>query len=193
MVGMARVSQAQAQENRQRVVETASRLFRERGVQGVSVTDLMAEAGLTHGGFYKQFASKEALVAETVGTAYEGLAGRLTDYDTEHPGDHGQAVGDLLDYYLSAGHRDDPGHGCPTTGFGPDVAREAPGSPAREPFAAGVQGFADWLGGTDDENLVELSTMVGALLLARATSGTDLSDRILTAARAALAPPGGRD
>ncbi|MFD0522672.1 TetR/AcrR family transcriptional regulator [Paractinoplanes durhamensis] len=70
---MGRVSQAQAQENRKRIVETAARLFRERGVAGVSVADVMAEVGLTHGGFYKQFASKEALVAEAVGQAFDEL------------------------------------------------------------------------------------------------------------------------
>ncbi|MFI5934422.1 TetR/AcrR family transcriptional regulator [Actinoplanes sp. NPDC051494] len=200
---MARVSQAQAQANRQRVVETAARLFRERGVQGVSVADLMAAAGLTHGGFYKRFASKEALVAEAVGDAYAGMAGRLHGADARHPGDHDAARRELLDYYLSPAHRDDPGNGCPTTGFGPDVAREGPDSPAREPFARGVEDFARWLGpddsdedpdhtgedpGATDEDLVTLATMVGALLLSRATTGTDLSQRILTAARTALGP-----
>jgi TetR/AcrR family transcriptional repressor of nem operon len=184
---MARVSQAQAQQNRDRVIDEAARLFRERGVQGVSVTDLMAAAGLTHGGFYKQFASKEALVAEATGRAFGELGGRLAALDEEHPGDHAAARRELLDSYLSAEHRDRAGQGCPTTALGGDMAREAPDSPAREPYAEGVRGFARWMGDGDDEDLATLSTMVGALMLSRATAGTELSDRILAAARRSLA------
>jgi TetR/AcrR family transcriptional repressor of nem operon len=111
---MGRVSQAQAQENRKRIVETAARLFRERGVAGVSVADVMAEVGLTHGGFYKQFASKEALVAEAVGQAFAELSERLQDQDRD----------DFVRGYLSPAHRDNPGPGCPAAGFGGDLAHE---------------------------------------------------------------------
>src|SRR3954468_13217471 len=110
---MGRVSQAQAQENRKRIVETAARMFRERGIAGVSVADVMAEVGLTHGGFYKQFASKDALVDEAVGLAFTEQAGRLAGF-AEHDG--GRSA--FLDTYLSTDHRDDPGHGCPSAGFG---------------------------------------------------------------------------
>ncbi|AGZ42250.1 TetR/AcrR family transcriptional regulator [Actinoplanes friuliensis] len=189
---MARVSQAQAQENRDRVVETAARLFRERGVQGVSVADLMAEAGLTHGGFYKQFSSKEALVAEATGRAFGELGALLTGLDEQHPDDHAAARSALLDYYFSAEHRDHAGKGCPTTALGPDVAREAPGSPAREPYAEGVEGFARWMGDESEENLVAIATMAGALMLSRATAGSELSDRILAAARRSLSSGDGR-
>jgi TetR/AcrR family transcriptional repressor of nem operon len=187
MAGMARVSQAQARENRDRVVRTAARLFRERGVEGVSVSDLMAEAGLTHGGFYKQFPSKEALVAEATGRAFGDLGTRLATLDERHPGDHDAARREFVDGYLSAAHRDDPGNGCPTTGLGPDVAREGPDGAARGPYAHGVEEFARWMAGADgEEDLAAVATMVGALLIARATSGTPLSDRVLAAARAAL-------
>src|SRR3569833_2420675 len=98
---MARVSQAQARENRDRVVRTAARLFRERGVEGVSVSDLMAEAGLTHGGFYKQFPSKEALVAEATGQAFGDLGARLTALDERHGGDHGATQHKNKTGYLS--------------------------------------------------------------------------------------------
>src|SRR5690349_9427188 len=74
---MGRVSQAQAAQNRERIVDTAARLFRERGMAGVSVADVMAEAGLTHGGFYKHFASKDALVAEAVTLAFTQQAARV--------------------------------------------------------------------------------------------------------------------
>jgi TetR/AcrR family transcriptional regulator, transcriptional repressor for nem operon len=165
---MGRVSQAQAQENRKRIVETAARMFRERGIAGVSVADVMAEVGLTHGGFYKQFASKEALVAEAVGEAFAEQAANLTTPGPE-----------FFAHYLSAEHRDSPGHGCPTAGFGGDLARAEPGAEARAAYAAGVEAYAHWLG----DDLGKLSTIVGAMVLARATAGTELSDRILAAAR----------
>jgi TetR/AcrR family transcriptional regulator, transcriptional repressor for nem operon len=183
---MARVSQAQARENRERVVTTAARLFRERGVEGVSVTDLMAAAGLTHGGFYKQFPSKEALVAEATGRAFGDQRGRLDALEQRHAGDHEGARREFVASYLSPEHRDDAANGCPVTGLGPDIAREGAQGAAREPYARGVEEFARWLAGGDDEDLAAVATMVGALLIARATSGTPLSGRVLAAAREAL-------
>ncbi|MFI5842522.1 TetR/AcrR family transcriptional regulator [Catenuloplanes sp. NPDC051500] len=186
---MARVSQAQAQQNRERVVETAARLFRERGVAGVSVADLMAAAGLTHGGFYKQFASKEALVAEAAGRAFADQETRVRTVGERHPGDPDAARKEWISQYLSLAHRDNPGEGCPTTALAPDVAREALDSPARAPFLAGVESYARHLSDgdeIDDEALVTLSTMVGALLISRATAGSPLSDRVLAATRDAL-------
>ncbi|MFC7532906.1 TetR/AcrR family transcriptional regulator [Actinoplanes sp. GCM10030250] len=173
---MGRVSQAQAAQNRERIVATAARMFRERGIAGVSVADVMAETGLTHGGFYKHFASKDALVAEAVGRAFREQAGALPD---------GREA--LLDAYLSPDHRDHPGGGCPSAGFGGDVARAIGGGGTRAAYAKGVEGFATHLGPGGEPDLAALSTMVGAMILARATAGTDLSDRILYAARAALA------
>ncbi|GAA3337298.1 TetR family transcriptional regulator [Amorphoplanes nipponensis] len=184
---MARSTQAQAQQNRERVVAEAARLFRERGVPGVSVADLMAAAGLTHGGFYKRFASKEALVAEATGRAFGELGARLAALDEQHAGDRAAARSALLDYYFSAEHRDDAGQGCPATALGGDLAREAADSPAREPYAAGVRDFARWLADGDEEDLVAVATMAGALMLSRATAGTDLSDRFLAAAHRSLA------
>jgi TetR/AcrR family transcriptional repressor of nem operon len=173
---MGRVSQAQAQENRKRIVATAARLFRERGVAGVSVADVMAEVGLTHGGFYKQFASKEALVAEAVGQAFGELSDRLGGAD--------QAA--FVTGYLSPGHRDDPGDGCPAAGFSGDLAREEPGSAARTAYAQGIELYARWLGKDGGEDLAAVATLVGAMVLARATAGTEVSDRILEAARGKL-------
>ncbi|GAA2637765.1 TetR family transcriptional regulator [Paractinoplanes durhamensis] len=167
------MSQAQAQENRKRIVETAARLFRERGVAGVSVADVMAEVGLTHGGFYKQFASKEALVAEAVGQAFDELRGKLGGLDRAT----------FLDEYLSPAHRDDPGAGCPAAGFSGDMAREDEGNAALAAYASGIDLYARWLG----DDLAAVSTLVGAMVLARATAGTEISDRILAAAKAALA------
>ncbi len=180
---MGRVSQAQARQNREQVVDAAARLFRERGIQGVSVAEVMAAAGLTHGGFYKQFASKEALVAEAAGQAFDHLDARLGAMGD----DRGEARRTLVDYYLSPEHRDDPGDGCPTAGLAADMAHEAPDSAARQIFASGVESFGRRLAAEPDggEDLAAVSMMVGAVLLARATSG-DLSERILRAAKDAL-------
>ncbi|MEU4240188.1 TetR family transcriptional regulator [Actinoplanes sp. NPDC026619] len=173
---MGRVSQAQAQENRKRIVETAARLFRERGVAGVSVADVMTEVGLTHGGFYKQFASKEALVAEAVGQAFAESRDLLAGLDRDS----------FVEWYLTPEHRDDPGAGCPAAGFSGDMAREDEGNAALTAYASGVGLYAQRMG----EDLAAVSTLVGAMVLARATAGTELSDRILEAAKAALTAGG---
>src|SRR5690349_18992413 len=137
MGGMGRVSKAQAQINRQQVVEAAARLFRERGVSRVSVADVMAAAGLTHGGFYKRFPSKDALVAEAVRQAFADQAPLLDGLGV--PGDDA-ARAEFVRHYLSAGHRDSPGAGCPCAGFGGDLAHgdlEA----ARDVYARGVETY----------------------------------------------------
>src|SRR4051812_6899602 len=100
-----RVSQAQAEENRRRVVETASRLFREQGTH-VSVADLMKAAGLTHGGFYKQFASKEALIGEATAHAFGELTRLRDDGLEQYAGQRDAAQHVLIDTYLSLEHRD---------------------------------------------------------------------------------------
>jgi TetR/AcrR family transcriptional repressor of nem operon len=150
---------------------------------------------LTHGGFYKQFASKGALVAEAVGAAFTDRAAWLRSL-TEAAGD--DARRDFVDNYLSAAHRDDPGGGCPAAGLGVDVAREPDDSAAREAYAEGVRAYARWLhspaapeGEAGDADLAAVSTLVGAMVLARATAGTELSDQILAAARTALTPQPG--
>lgn len=102
---MGRVSKEQARENRRRIVDTASRLFREQGTDGVSVADLMKAAGLTHGGFYKHFDSKEALVDEATVCAFEGvdeqLAGRPTADDPADDADPEAARRAFIGHYLS--------------------------------------------------------------------------------------------
>ncbi|MFH9009279.1 TetR/AcrR family transcriptional regulator [Streptomyces afghaniensis] len=185
---MSRVSQAQALENRRRAVAAAAQLFRERGVNGISVADLMKSIGLTTGGFYKQFPSKEALVVEAAQAAFGDLDQLLTEFDTAH-GDHDTARDALVDFYLSAEHRDQPGTGCPTAGFAGDVARESTAGEVREKYAAGVEAFAAWLSTDTDDGLPMVATLVGAILLARATAGTDLSEKILESTHKALTAP----
>ncbi|MFJ4033487.1 MULTISPECIES: TetR/AcrR family transcriptional regulator [Streptomyces] len=185
---MGRVSQAQAEENRRRVVETASRLFRERGTQ-VSVADVMAAAGLTHGAFYKQFASKEALVDEVTAYAFAELAQRHSAGPEQGDGQRA-AQQSLIDTYLSVEHRDDPADGCPVAALATDIARDGGGHEARRVYAEGVAEFADFLGGPDQDGILRLCTLFGALVLSRATKGFPLSEEILAAAHAALTEPG---
>ena len=182
---MGRVSQAQAQENRARVVAAASRLFREQGTD-VSVADVMKAVGLTHGGFYKRFPSKEALVGEATALAFAEQTDLRERQDAANDGRRDAAQEGLLDWYLSAEHRDFPADGCPSAALATDMARDD--DPAtRQTYADGVREFADWLAVEgEDDGLVRLATIVGALLLARGTNGTPLSDELLTAARNAV-------
>ncbi|WP_327657596.1 TetR/AcrR family transcriptional regulator [Streptomyces sp. NBC_00483] len=182
---MGRVSQAQAEENRRRVVDTASRLFREQGTQ-VSVADLMKAAGLTHGAFYKQFASKEALVDEATAHAIDGLAQRYVAGLEQYEGRRDDAQRTLIDTYLSVEHRDNMADGCPVAALATDIARTPDDQEARRVYADGVADFADFLADDDQDGLARLSTLFGALVLSRATKGSPLSEQILAAAHAAL-------
>ncbi|MEU3398790.1 TetR/AcrR family transcriptional regulator [Streptomyces filamentosus] len=182
---MGRVSQAQAQENRRRVVETASRLLREQGTH-LSVADLMKAAGLTHGGFYKQFASKEALIDEATAHAFAELARHHKGGLDQYAGRRDAAQRALIDTYLSAEHRDNPADGCPAAALATDMARDGGETEARRTYSQGVAAFADFLATEDQDGITRLCTMLGALVLSRATDGTPLSDEILTAARTAL-------
>ncbi|WP_405009928.1 TetR/AcrR family transcriptional regulator [Kitasatospora sp. NBC_01539] len=182
---MGRVSQAQARDNRRRVVETASRLFREQGTR-VSLADLMKASGLTHGGFYKQFASKEALVDEATAHAFAELTRHHKDGLDRYAGQRDAAQRTLIDTYLSTEHRDSAADGCPAAALATDMARDGGDSEARHVYTRGVSDFADWLTTEDQDGITRLCTMVGALVLSRATKGSPLSEEILTTAREAL-------
>lgn len=183
---MGRVSQAQAQENRQRVVATASRMFREKGT-AVSIAELMKAAGLTHGGFHKQFASKEDLVDEAIAHAFTEQAAHSAAPLEEHAGEREAARRKLIQDYLSVWHRDHAGDGCPVSGFAADLGRE-PGQAARarDVYINGVRNRAARLATGDDDGMAQLCTMVGALVLARATRGNPISEELLQTARTAL-------
>jgi TetR/AcrR family transcriptional regulator, transcriptional repressor for nem operon len=186
---MGRVSKADAARHREQVVAAAARLFKERGVNGISLSDLMADVGLTHGGFYRQFASKEALAAEATRLAFQELGGTLEGMTERHSGDWVAAREELADYYLSGEHRDDPGNGCPAAGLCGEVAHEGRESPLRSAYVDGIQSFVDVLGDFSGDSadradkIATLCTLVGGLLLARATAGDPVSDEILDAAR----------
>ncbi|MFE5038227.1 TetR/AcrR family transcriptional regulator [Streptomyces sp. NPDC056683] len=184
---MGRVSRAQAQENRQRVVATASRMFREKGT-AVSVADLMKTIGLTHGGFYKQFASKDDLVDEAIAHAFaeQGTHSAAAGPD-EASGEHEAARQKMIEGYLSAWHRDHPGDGCPVSGFAADLGREPDqAARSRDLYINGVRNRAARLATGDDDGMAQLCTLVGALVLARATRGNPISEELLQAAHTAL-------
>jgi TetR/AcrR family transcriptional repressor of nem operon len=175
---MARSSRKDTEKHRQQVIDGAATLLRERGVDGVNVGTLMAEAGLTHGGFYRHFASKD----ELVGLALEKALADQREWAAAQSGQ------ELIDFYLSPEHRDDPGHGCTMGALGSEVARAD--EDARSAFARGfedyIQTFAEVSGIGREAALVRYSTMVGALVIARATAGDPVSEEVLAAARSAL-------
>src|SRR5438445_5495634 len=119
---MMRVSRVQAEENRQTVINVASRLFREHGFDGIGLKDLMESAGLTQGAFYKQFASKEDLVAQASGRALESATLRWSEAIAAKPDD---PLGAVIAFYLSMGHRDEKMDGCPVAALGSDAARQS--------------------------------------------------------------------
>ncbi|MGH8345609.1 MAG: TetR/AcrR family transcriptional regulator, partial [Pseudomonas sp.] len=193
---MPRVSRKQADLNRETIVDAATRLVRERGRHGLSVVDGMAAAGLTHGGFYGHFESREALAQEASGRAFEQAAQRWQARVAEH--DRKDAARRaVVEPYLSRESRDNPGDSCPVVAFAGDMCHEAADSGLRQTYMHGLNNLLDSLGtllDTEDaarkrqQVLVEYSLMFGALMLSRATRGDPLSDEILEAARATLMP-----
>ncbi|MGX5800588.1 TetR/AcrR family transcriptional regulator [Bradyrhizobium sp. Arg314] len=181
-----RVSRVQAEENRQTVINVASRLFREHGFDGIGLKDLMKGAGLTQGAFYKQFASKEDLAAQASERALESASGRWSAAIAASPQDPLDAV---IAFYLSMGHRDEKMDGCPVAALGSDAARQ--GTDIKAAFETGVRAYLEMVGnmiaGTvgqkaDDKAMAVLSTMVGALLLSRVVNDPELAQAFLNAA-----------
>ncbi|GAA2693702.1 MULTISPECIES: TetR/AcrR family transcriptional regulator [Actinosynnema] len=192
---MPRASQARAAEHRAQVLDAASRAIRAHGVERLRVQQVMADVGLTHGGFYRHFGSKDDLVAQAFASAFEErvqAVRRLVD-QAEEAGDPPRVA--FLSAYLSPRHRDAPDRGCPVTALASDSARSAPGSPLPEAFADGLRRTADLIGALDgadrERALVDICTAVGALTLARACGDDPLSDELLTTALAHLTAPTG--
>ncbi len=181
-----RVTREKAAENRERIVTTAAKLFREKGFDGVGLDAIMEGVGLTHGGFYRHFRSKDELAAEAIA---RGLAA-----SAEKQAAHA-SLQDLVCAYLSPAHRDDLRGGCVVAALGGDIARQGDG------VRRGLTGYvreqldrlARWMAGRDERRdpaareqaIATLAGLVGALVLARAVDDPALSDEILAAARAA--------
>lgn len=179
-----RVSKQAAAENRGRILTAAARLFRENGVDGAGVDAITKAAGLTHGAFYSQFESKEEVVAEALRVVLDESrdlwAGEASRQET------GAAFARIIDRYLSRRHRDAIGEGCAIAALGPDIARQ----PKRirglftKRLREGLDVLARVIPGRQaarrhDTAIRVFSTMVGALILARAVDDETLSRRIL--------------
>ena len=136
-----RVSRSQAAENRETVINVASRLFRERGFDGIGLKDLMKGAGLTQGAFYKQFASKEDLAAQASRRAMESATHRWSAATAAKPED---PLGAVIAFYLSMDHRGEKMDGCPIVALGSDAARQ--GMDVKASFEAGIKEYLEILG-----------------------------------------------
>ncbi|MGO8866734.1 MAG: TetR/AcrR family transcriptional regulator [Alphaproteobacteria bacterium] len=179
-----RVSRIQAAENRETVINVASRLFREHGFDGIGLKDLMEGAGLTQGAFYKQFASKDDLAAQASRRALESAFHRWSAAAAANPQD---PLGAVIAFYLSMAHCAERMDGCPVVALGSDAARQ--GADVKASFEAGIREYLEllgrWVGDGDEPSgkaMAILSTMVGAVLLSRAVNDERLSKRFLQAA-----------
>ncbi|UPJ57763.1 TetR/AcrR family transcriptional regulator [Bradyrhizobium sp. 192] len=180
-----RVSKEQAAKNRERILDTASRLMRERGISGMGVDALAEAAGMTHGSLYSQFGSKERLVEEAVAHA---IAAKAQEFPEAF------ALDDYVSDYLSPAHRDDPASGCPFAALACEISRQSSG--VRERFTAGVRNAVALMSGRmgsslkprqrEDKALAATASLVGALVLARAVNDSKLSDDVLRATRDSL-------
>lgn len=179
-----RVTKAQAEQNRAHIVATASRLFRERGYDGVGVAELMAAAGFTHGGFYKHFRSKADLMAEASASGLSQTAARA----------EGRDPAEFVERYVSREHRDGRGDGCTIAALSGDAARQP--ADIKTEFAAGIESLltalqaqSDTPGDADQRAtrtmvIDMLAHSVGAVMLSRACpDGSPLADEILDVCR----------
>ena len=176
-----------AAENRERIVAVAASMFRERGIAAVGVVELMEAAGMTHGGFYKHFESKDALIAEACAYSFKTPGGSLRlAAEAAKPG---QELKTIVDSYLSERHRDNPGKGCAIAALGGEVGNRK--SPARKALQEGRERLVGlvakhWKGSDPQGNASAfVSTMVGALINARLAS-RESSDAVLRAAKREL-------
>jgi TetR/AcrR family transcriptional repressor of nem operon len=189
-----RITKQKAAENRERVVSEAARLFREKGFDGVGVAELMAAAGLTHGGFYNHFGSKDDIEAAACGHVFDQALARIAAIAEEPDADaRARKFEDYRAGYVSAKARDASAARCPMVAFASDVSRQS--EPVREAYAKGLAAYLESFqaasGLPRDEALRLFSGLVGALTLARSVAATDraLSDEILGAAVSADAWP----
>jgi TetR/AcrR family transcriptional repressor of nem operon len=188
---MPRVSREQTDKNRLLIEAASARLFKERGLNGVSVADIMASAGLTHGGFYGHFESKDELAAVACAHAFELSTTRWRAL-VDEGADEQTLVDALAKHYLSARQRDDPGFGCAAAGLAVDVGRESEEKPIRSVYTRGIMSMIDFLSSFSrtrqskkarQRAIARLSMLVGALTLARAVRDDPLSDEILVSVR----------
>jgi len=186
-----RYSREHKQETHERIVKKASVRLREKGAHGIGVADLMKEAGLTHGGFYAHFDSRESLVVEAFAYAMDRSTERWRKVAEQTPPDKRLAT--IVENYLTPVHRDDPGNGCAVPALGAEIARESPKT--RKAFAAKLEQMIDMMAdqvpdvprkAARKQAMATLATMIGTLVLSRIAGTGEFSGEILGAGREAV-------
>jgi TetR/AcrR family transcriptional repressor of nem operon len=183
-----RYSKEHKQETHDRIVRKASVRLREKGAHGIGVADLMKEAGLTHGGFYAHFDSRDALVIEAFNYAMERSTARWRKMAEGTPPE--KRFASIVETYLTPLHRDDAGHGCAITSLGAEIARESPRT--RKAFAAKIDEMIEMIAdqlpdlprkAARKQAIAALATMMGTLVLSRIAGSGEFSDEVLAAGR----------
>lgn len=186
-----RKSRVETAETRERIVSGTSRLIREHGLIDVSVAQLMSNVGMTHGGFYAHFESREQLVAEAIRFALAQSAQRIYLSELKNGGHPGYAR--LIERYLSSAHRDNPQSGCVLACLGSEVGRNS--DEARAVFSEGFEALITMLAKLSPERtakarrahcLTVISALSGALTLARAVGGAEASEEVLLAVKTTM-------
>ena len=186
-----RYSKEHKQETHARIVKKASVRLREKGAHGIGVADLMKEAGLTHGGFYAHFDSREALVIEAFAYAMDRGTERWRKVMEQTPPD--KRFSTIVESYLTPLHRDDPGNGCAIPTLGAEIARESPKT--RRAFAAKLEQMIDMMAdqilgvprkAARKQAVAALATMMGTIVMSRIAGTGEFSDEILDAGREAV-------
>jgi len=186
-----RYSREHKLETHARIVKRASVKLREKGAHGIGVADLMKEAGLTHGGFYAHFDSREALVIEAFAHAMDRSTERWRKIAEQTPPEQRMAA--IVDAYLTPTHRDDPGHGCAIPTLGAEIARES--HKTRKAFAAKLEEMIDALAAqipdlprkaARRQATALIATMMGTLVMARVAGNGEFSEEILSSGREAV-------
>ena len=181
------MSEAEKQKSHRRILDAAARLFRERGIEATSVADVMKAAGMTHGGFYRHFDSKEDLVAAAIHHAVDDVVSELEGAET--PADRSKARDAYIRRYLSADHVFDLGQGCPLASLGAELAR-AEQVPHRQGTAA-AERMAGLLPQPDPANkpqgLALMALMMGTVTLARLAETEAGAEEALEAGRTGVA------
>ena len=197
---MPRISKQDKERNRRRIVDSASAQFRVKGVDGTGIEEVMRAAGMTHGGFYNHFGSKDDLAVEVYRDAFTAPHAKVARAVASPPRDAESSLRQVVDYYLSPRHRDAADGGCPSAALAVDAARH--GDDVQGAYRDGVNGYLDGFtagllrdaaargevvapGAVREQAITLLAEIVGALTLSRAVLRADpaLSDEILRAAR----------
>ncbi len=186
-----RVSRDQMAQNRLRILDAAARLFREKGFDAVGVAEVMKAAGLTHGGFYGHFASKDDLIAHTLAHAFAATAGQSGGESGDKASGKSADLTAFMDGYLSPGHRDHPDRGCPMACLAAETRHQTPS--ARAAMTAGLRAQIDRIsaalpaGDAAERRRAAMGSwaaMVGAVILARAVDDPAFSTELLEETRA---------